>query len=94
MLPDFFVPELLLDYSISDSPEWIRNAASQLYDSSSDRIKALHPEAKVLWMSGYMDERIRRERLLEHGEAFLPKPFDADGLARKVRDVLDDDPPR
>jgi starch phosphorylase len=38
---NFFVPEFLLDYSVEDSPPWIREAASRLYDSSSDRVKAL-----------------------------------------------------
>jgi starch phosphorylase len=38
---DFFVPEILLDYSVSASPEWIRDAARNLYDSSSERVKAL-----------------------------------------------------
>jgi starch phosphorylase len=38
---DFFVPEFLLDYSFPQSPEWIRNAADHLYDSSSERIKAV-----------------------------------------------------
>ncbi|OGQ96329.1 MAG: alpha-glucan phosphorylase [Deltaproteobacteria bacterium RIFOXYD12_FULL_57_12] len=37
---DFFVPELLLDYSIPSSPEWIRKSADQLYDSSSERVRA------------------------------------------------------
>ncbi|MDP2661583.1 MAG: response regulator, partial [Dehalococcoidia bacterium] len=54
-----------------------------------DALTAHHPEARVLWISGYMDERIRREELLEHGEAFLPKPFDPDTLTRKIREVLD-----
>ncbi|OGQ99767.1 MAG: alpha-glucan phosphorylase [Deltaproteobacteria bacterium RIFOXYD12_FULL_50_9] len=38
---DFFVPEILLDYGTPSSPEWIRNAAQQLYDSSSEKAKAL-----------------------------------------------------
>lgn len=38
---DFFVPELLLDYSIPATPDWAKEAANQLYDSSSDRIKAI-----------------------------------------------------
>lgn len=37
---DFFVPEILLDYSIPSTPEWISNAANQLYDSSSEKTKA------------------------------------------------------
>ncbi len=38
---DFFVPQILLDYSIPSSPEWIRAAADHLYDSSSERTKAI-----------------------------------------------------
>jgi DNA-binding NtrC family response regulator len=45
-----------------------------------------HPESKVLYMSGYADHAIVQ---LEPGTAFLPKPFTADALSRKVRDVLD-----
>ena len=36
---DYFVPHLLLDYSCPSSPEWIRSAAQNLYDSSSEKIK-------------------------------------------------------
>lgn len=38
---DFFVPEFLLDFSLPQSPEWIRNAANHLYDSSSEKMKAV-----------------------------------------------------
>ena len=38
---DFFVPEFLLDYSLPQSPEWIRNASNHLYDSSSEKMKAI-----------------------------------------------------
>jgi glycogen phosphorylase len=38
---DFFVPEILLDYDLPESPEWIRNASHQLYDSSSESAKAI-----------------------------------------------------
>jgi len=36
---DYFVPHLLLDYSCPASPEWIRSASQNLYDSSSEKIK-------------------------------------------------------
>jgi starch phosphorylase len=36
---DYFVPHLLLDYSCPSSPEWIRSAAQNLYDSSSEKVK-------------------------------------------------------
>ncbi|MBW2466965.1 MAG: alpha-glucan family phosphorylase [Deltaproteobacteria bacterium] len=38
---DFFVPEFLLDFSLPESPESVRNASNQLYDSSSDQMKAI-----------------------------------------------------
>ena len=38
---DYFVPEFLLDFSLPQSPEWIRNASDHLYDSSSEKMKAI-----------------------------------------------------
>ncbi|MBI5557894.1 MAG: alpha-glucan family phosphorylase [Deltaproteobacteria bacterium] len=38
---DFFIPEILLDYSIPSSPEWIRQVSQRLYDSISDQAKAV-----------------------------------------------------
>ncbi len=37
---DFFVPEILLDFSLPDNPAPIRDAAGQLYNSDSSIIKA------------------------------------------------------
>jgi two-component system cell cycle sensor histidine kinase/response regulator CckA len=48
-----------------------------------------HPMTKVLYLSGYTDESIVHHGMLEPGLAFLQKPFTADALARKVREVLD-----
>src|SRR5438552_3941148 len=52
-------------------------------------VAAARPEAKVLYLSGYADESIVHHGVLEPGIAFLQKPFTAEGLARKVREVLD-----
>jgi CheY-like chemotaxis protein len=48
-----------------------------------------HPTMKVLYLSGYPDESIARHGVLEPGVAFLQKPFTAEMLARRVREVLD-----
>jgi len=38
---DYFVPEILLDFSIPSSPDWIRAVSQKLYDSISDEAKAI-----------------------------------------------------
>ena len=38
---DFFVPEILLDYDLPQTPAWIRDASRHLYDSSSETTKAI-----------------------------------------------------
>jgi two-component system cell cycle sensor histidine kinase/response regulator CckA len=53
------------------------------------RIHEIHPQAKVLYTSGYTDDVIFRGGLLERGAAFLEKPFTPNVLARRVRQVLD-----
>jgi CheY-like chemotaxis protein len=60
----------------------------------ADQITAQRPELKVLFMSGYTDDAVVRHGVLEAGIAYLQKPFTPDGLARKVREVLDSSPLR
>ena len=58
----------------------------------ADRMPALHPEARVLFMSGYTDDAIIRNGILEPNSFLLQKPFSPSGLLQKVREVLDADP--
>jgi DNA-binding NtrC family response regulator len=55
----------------------------------SNTFLAAHPEAKVIFISGYTDDVITHHGILEPGMKFLQKPLTPDILARKVRDVLD-----
>jgi PAS domain S-box-containing protein len=51
------------------------------------RIMALNSSIRVLYISGYGEEDVRRSELLEHGAAYLQKPFSTYDLARKIREV-------
>jgi DNA-binding response OmpR family regulator len=51
----------------------------------------LHPEMKVLYMSGYTDNAIAHHGVLEKGLSYIQKPFTVVALVRKVREVLDRD---
>ncbi len=56
---------------------------------TAERLKTLHPQMKVIYMSGYTDDAIVRHGVLAPGLNFLEKPFSPKGLAHKVREVLD-----
>jgi two-component system, cell cycle sensor histidine kinase and response regulator CckA len=54
-----------------------------------ERLAQLRPDLKVLYVSGYTGDTIEHQGELAHGVEFLRKPFTADALTRRVRDVLD-----
>ena len=58
----------------------------------AQRITAVRQTIKVLFLSGYTEDAIIHEGVLEPGTAFLQKPFSAEELTRKVRTVLDGEP--
>ena len=49
-----------------------------------------YPHLKVLYMSGYTDDIIAHRGVLKKGIQLIQKPFSVDGLATKVREVLDE----
>ena len=55
----------------------------------AERLAPTRPAMKVLYTSGYTDDAMVRQGVLNAGVAFLQKPFVPDSLARKVREVLD-----
>jgi PAS domain S-box-containing protein len=59
------------------------------------RLRLLHPETQVLYISGYTDDAVVRHGLLDAALYFLQKPFTPGALVHKVRDILDqaDAPP-
>jgi signal transduction histidine kinase len=48
-----------------------------------------HPRLKVIYMSGYSDETLLGEGVLDKNATLFEKPFAVGLLAKKVRDVLD-----
>ena len=55
----------------------------------TNRLMALRPALKVIYMSGYTEAAIVQHGILNPGLAFLNKPFTSETLGRKVRQVLD-----
>jgi DNA-binding NtrC family response regulator len=55
----------------------------------SKRLNVIHPETKVLFMSGYIDDEIVQRGILDSDAAFLQKPFSPASLSLKVREILD-----
>ena len=55
---------------------------------------AIKPDLKVIYMSGYTDNIIVHHGVLDKGVAFIQKPFTADTLSSRVREILNDDETR
>ena len=54
-----------------------------------DKIQAICPNIRVLYMSGYSDDIISEKGFLREDVNFIQKPFTLENLANKIRKVLD-----
>jgi PAS domain S-box-containing protein len=58
-----------------------------------ERLSGPFPQLRCLFMSGYTANVIAHHGVLDAGVHFLQKPFSAADLARKLREILDQDDP-
>jgi len=54
-----------------------------------ERLRAISPDLKIIYMSGYTDDVLVRTGALGPGMSFLQKPLRPEVLAAKVRETLD-----
>jgi CheY-like chemotaxis protein/two-component sensor histidine kinase len=55
----------------------------------AQHLTASRPKMKVLYLSGYTDDAVVHHGIIDPDTPFLQKPFTADGLTNKVRELLD-----
>jgi two-component system cell cycle sensor histidine kinase/response regulator CckA len=55
------------------------------------RVREIHPDMKVIFISGYTEDAFRQRLGSDSELHFLPKPFSLKQLAAKVKEVLNDD---
>jgi len=55
-----------------------------------EQVAARFPDVKVLYMSGHTENVIAHRGVLDEGVNFIQKPFSMQGLAAKVRKVLEE----
>lgn len=58
-------------------------------DEVARRLRALRPETRVLFMSGYTKKAVADSLVEESGAEFIPKPFSLPELTEKLRAILD-----
>jgi two-component system cell cycle sensor histidine kinase/response regulator CckA len=52
------------------------------------RLREAHPDLPTLFISGYTEEGVRTQGVLQPDAAYLEKPFSSEALVRKVREIL------
>lgn len=55
----------------------------------AQRIRVVHPETQVLFMTGYAGNQLGNAEVLGANAQFILKPFSADAVGQKIRSLLD-----
>ena len=59
----------------------------------ADWLRQTSPQTRVVFISGYLEESLQPGDRRDQGMFFLPKPFDSEQLASKIREALDSTSP-
>src|SRR5580658_8493661 len=54
----------------------------------ADKLSAIQPDLKVLYISGYDNTHVVQKYVVEKGHALLAKPFTVEALRQKVESLL------
>jgi YesN/AraC family two-component response regulator len=53
-------------------------------------VRQRYPRARVLFTSGFTDDEVVRRGLMDVGQPFMEKPWSADQMLYRVRELLDE----
>lgn len=54
-----------------------------------NKVKQISPDIKVIYVSGYTDNHIVHDGMLEPGVNFIQKPYTIETMSRMIREILD-----
>ena len=54
----------------------------------AERLKRMHPNIKIVFMSGYNDDEVMKHGVSSEDTAFLQKPFTRDLLVQRIDETL------
>lgn len=52
------------------------------------KVTQAYPKVRILFTSGYADEIVYEHQDLAGVSSFLPKPFDVEGLQKRVKEII------
>jgi two-component system cell cycle sensor histidine kinase/response regulator CckA len=86
VLKRFYDPNIQVDLLITDVI--LPHASGK---DIAEALLKIQPSLKVLFMSGYTDNAIGYQNVLDEGIQFLQKPFTPEVFFKKIREILDTD---